>query len=151
MFKILLSFGHAGDFNIIRSKMSNRILKRILYPIYKLYVIKHGSYIPLSCKIDGPIRFVHLQGIFISSEAKIGKNCTMYQHVTIGSNRVNSSKYFGSPTIGNDCIIGAGAKIVGGIVIGDNVRIGAGCTVAENIPDNCTVVSQKPHIIQRDA
>lgn len=150
MIKIILSLGYAGDFNIIRSKMSNRFLRKLLYPIYKLYLIRHGSYIPLSCEIDGPIKFIHLQGIFVSSDAKIGKNCTVYQHVTIGSNRVSSSKYFGSPSIGDDCIIGAGAKIVGGIVIGAHVRIGAGCVVAEDIPENCTVVSHKPRIIRRE-
>ncbi|WP_083928285.1 serine O-acetyltransferase [Spirosoma panaciterrae] len=130
--------------------MSNRFIRRLLYPIYKVFLINHGSYIPLGCKIEGPIKFVHLQGIFISSNSQIGKNCTIYQHVTIGSNRVNTSKKFGSPSIGDNCIIGAGAKIVGGIVIGNNVRIGAGCVVIEDIPDNCTVVSHKPRIIRRE-
>ncbi len=150
MLKILLSLGYAGDFNVIRKKARSGVFRKLWYLVYKLYLMKHGSYIPLACEMHGPIKFVHLQGIFISSTTSIGKNCTIYQHVTIGSNRVPTSKTFGSPQIGNNCIIGAGAKIVGGIVIGDDVRIGAGCVVFEDIPDGSTVVSNRPRIIKKN-
>lgn len=56
----------------------------------------------------------------------------------------------GAPEIGDNCYIGAGAKIIGNIVIGDNVKIGANCVVVEDIPDNCTVVLEKPRIIRRN-
>ena len=85
-----------------------------------------------------------LTGSFISHSAVIGENCTIMQNVIIGSSKK------AAPTIGDNCIIGAGAIIIGGIKIGNNVRIGAGCVVAKDIPDNCTVVMQEPRIIQRN-
>lgn len=84
-----------------------------------------------------------IRGIFVSHRAIIGKNAVIFHHVTIGEGRD------GAPRIGDDCYIGAGAKIVGNVKIGNNVRIGAGCIVATDIPDNCTVVMEKPRIILR--
>ena len=88
-------------------------------------------------------------GIFISSGAKIGTGCTIFQHVTIGSNTLLDSKNSGTPTIGNNVYIGAGAKIIGNVTVGNNVRIGAGCTVTRDIPDNCTVAQNAPFILQK--
>ena len=52
-----------------------------------------------------------------------------------------------APVIGDDCLIGAGAVILGGIQIGNHVKIGAGAVVCKDVPDGCTVVSQEPRII----
>ena len=68
-------------------------------------------------------------------------------HVTIGSSYKN--KVGGAPIIGENCYIGAGAKIIGNILVGSNVKIGAGAVVTENIEDNVTVVSVKSRIIRR--
>ena len=65
----------------------------------------------------------------------------IFHHVTIGEGRG------GAPQIGDNCYIGAGAKIIGNIKIGNNVRIGAGCVVATDIPDNCTVVMEKTRVL----
>jgi len=89
-------------------------------------------------------------GVFISGDAIIGKNCTIFQQVTIGSNMLIDSKTMGAPTIGDNCIIGVGAKIIGKLSIGNNCRIGANCVVTKDIPDNCTVVLNSPTIIQKD-
>lgn len=80
-------------------------------------------------------------GIYISRYAKIGRGCRIYQNVTIGE--VGGK----APEIGENCLIGAGACIVGGVRIGSNVKIGAGAVVAQNIPDNSTVVSPAPRVI----
>ena len=85
-----------------------------------------------------------LNGIVISPNAVIGKNCTIFHQVTIGEGRD------GAPTVGDNCFIGVGAKIIGKIKIGDNVRIGANCVVFEDVPDNCTVVLDKPRYIIRE-
>ena len=82
-----------------------------------------------------------LYGIIASHNAVIGENCTIFHQVMIGEGQGGAS------TIGDNCLIGAGAKIIGGIRIGDNVEIGAGCIVADDVPDNSTVVMQKPRII----
>ena len=85
-----------------------------------------------------------ISGIYVSHNARIGKNATIYHQVTIGEGNG------GAPVIGDNCLIGAGAKVIGGITVGDNVRIGANCVVCEDIPDNCTVVMEKARIILRD-
>lgn len=94
------------------------------------------------------ITFPHgIGGVFISENAKIGNNCTIFHQVTIGSNALNDSKHFGAPTIGNNVYIGAGAKIIGNVNIGDNVRIGANVVIVNDIPSNSTVVTQPNRVI----
>ncbi|PSL40739.1 transferase family hexapeptide repeat protein [Planomicrobium soli] len=83
-----------------------------------------------------------LNGIIIHPNVRIGKGCVLHQQVTIGDNHDGKA-----PTIGENCFIGAGAKIVGDIIIGNNVKIGANCVVFQDIPDNATVVIEKPRII----
>ncbi len=107
--------------------------------------------IPLPLKLPRSVMFPHgISGIYISVGAKIGEGCTIFQQVTIGSNTLEGSKHQGSPVIGNNVFIGAGAKIIGGITIGDNVRIAAGCVVAKDIPANATVVPASVRVIERE-
>lgn len=108
-----------------------------------------GSGISLNGKVNRFITPHGFYGIFISSDAKIGKGCTIFHHVTIGSNTLLDSKNAGAPTIGNNVYIGAGAKIIGNVTVGNNVRIGAGCCVTRDVPDNCTVVQAAPLVIQK--
>ena len=102
--------------------------------------------------ISSPPYLPHnLHGIFISENAKIGKDVTIYQHVTIGSNQLKGSKNFGAPTIENGVLIGAGAKIIGRITIGKNSRIGAGCIVTKTIPANSVVVMSQPNVMEKES
>ena len=57
---------------------------------------------------------------------------------------------FGAPQIGNNVFIGAGAKIIGPVIIGDNARIGAGCIVVKDVPANATCVMQSPRLIIKE-
>lgn len=84
-----------------------------------------------------------LNGIIVSHNVVIGKNCTIFHQVTIGEGKG------GAPHIGDDCMIGAGAKLIEGIRIGNNVKIGAGCVVAKDVPDGATVVNSAPRIIMQ--
>ena len=106
---------------------------------------RHGGYIGNGAVIEGIPTLPHgLHGVFISRYAKIGRDCWIYQNVTIGE--VNRT----APEIGDGCLIGAGAVLVGGIKIGNDVKIGAGAVVCTDIPDGCTVVAQLPRIIGRE-
>ena len=104
---------------------------------------RHGGYIGPDTVIKNHLSLPHgLHGIFISRYAQIGENCCIYQNVTIGE--IDRKV----PVIGNNCLIGAGAVIIGDIRIGDNVKIGAGAVVNTNVPDNYTVVSQPMRMIE---
>lgn len=119
--------------------------------IYNMYVGEKNSFIPFNTQFLGEPIFPHgIGGIHISENAVIGKNTVIYQQVTIGENSLPDSKNLGGPVIGENCYIGAGAKIIGAIRIGDNVRIGANCVVFTDIPDNSVVVMQAPRIIQKE-
>lgn len=104
---------------------------------------RHGGYIGPDTVIKNNLSLPHgLHGVFISRYAQIGENCCIYQNVTIGE--IDRK----APVIGNNCLIGAGAVIIGDIRIGDNVKIGAGAVVNTNVPDNYTVVPQPMRMIE---
>jgi serine O-acetyltransferase len=76
---------------------------------------------------------------------KIGKNCHIYQQVTVGH-----TSFGHAPTIKDNVIISCGAKVLGDITIGNNVVIGANAVVVKNVPDNCTVVGVPAYIIKKE-
>lgn len=132
-------------------KFNNTFLKRLFYKSYYYKFSKLGSYIDLNTEFANIPLFPHdLNGIFISGGAKIGKNAIIFQQVTIGSNSLPDSKSFGAPTIGDNCYIGAGAKIIGNVLIGNNYRIGANCTVTFDMEDNSVAVAQKAFVIKKN-
>ncbi len=105
-----------------------------------------GTALNTGAIFDGVPELPHgLAGIFISHGAHIGKNCCILQNVTIGSSKGKA------PTIGDNCVIGASAVIIGGVTVGKNCNIGANCTVFKDVPDNTTVVCQAPrYLYNRD-
>lgn len=125
-------------------------IRNIFIEIYYCYLSKYCCNIGFTAIFDSkPILPHRFFGIFISRYAKIGKNCVIFPHVVIGSNTIPDSKMKGSPTIGNNVFIGAGASIIGNVRIGDNCRIGSNCTVTQDIPENSLVVMEKPLIIKK--
>ncbi len=109
-----------------------------------------NSDIPIMLNIKGIPCFPHGEkGCFISKKSEIGKNCVIFQHVTIGSNTINGSNS-GSPVIGDNCYIGSGAKIIGNVRIGNNCRIGANACVYKDMPDNSVAVCAPTRIIVKD-
>lgn len=80
----------------------------------------------------------HGMGIVIGETSTIGNDCTIYHNATLGGTGKDKNKRH--PDIGNNVMVGAGAKILGPIKIGNNVKIGANSTVLKDIPDNVTVV-----------
>jgi serine O-acetyltransferase len=80
----------------------------------------------------------HGMGVVIGETAEIGDDCTLYHGVTLGGTSWNKGKRH--PTLGNDVVVGAGAKILGPIRIGDGVRVGSNAVVLKDIPPGSTVV-----------
>ena len=125
---------------------------KIIYSIkYQRLCGRLNCFIPVSAAIPESTIFPHgLNGVYISQGAILGESCVVFHQVTIGSNSLKDSKGFGSPKLGNNVYIGAGAKIIGGIKIGNNVRIGANVVVTNDIPDNSTVVAVPARLILHD-
>ena len=109
---------------------------------YRIRMRLYGSWIDPNASFQGIPCFPHgVAGIFIGGGTTIGKDCVIFQHVTIGSNMLNNSSKQGAPTLGNECYVGSGAQIIGAVVIGDSCRIGANTTVYADVPSNSTVVN----------
>ena len=95
-------------------------------------------------------RFVidHGTGVVIGETTEIGDDCILYQGVTLGGTGKDKGKRH--PTLGNNVMVGAGAKVLGPIKIGNNVRIAAGAVVLDEIPDNCTAVGVPARVVRRN-
>ncbi len=89
----------------------------------------------------------HGHGVVIGETAIIGDNVTLYQGVTLGGTGKEQGKRH--PTVGNNVMIGAGAKVLGSVTIGNNCKIGAGSVVLKDIPDNSTVVGVPGRVVMR--
>lgn len=89
-------------------------------------------------KIEDGILIDHGTGVVIGETAEIHKGCLIYQNVTLGGTGKEIGKRH--PTLKENVVVGAGAKVLGNIIIQKNVRIGAGSVVMRDVPENCTVV-----------
>ncbi len=89
----------------------------------------------------------HGMGVVIGETAIVGDYCLIYQGVTLGGTGKESGKRH--PTIGENVVVGGGAKVLGNIQIGNDVRIGAGSVVLRDVPSNCTVVGIPGRVIYR--
>ena len=90
----------------------------------------------------------HGNGVIIGETAIIGNNVTLYQGVTLGGTGKEHGKRH--PTIGDNVMVSAGAKVLGSFTVGENSKIGAGSVVLTEVPPNCTVVGVPGRIVKRD-
>ena len=97
-----------------------------------------GIEIHPAAQIGSNLFIDHGMGVVIGETAIVGDNCTIYQGVTLGGTGKDHCKRH--PTLGNNVVVGAGAKVLGNITVGNNVKIGANSVVLKDVPDNCTVV-----------
>jgi serine O-acetyltransferase len=90
----------------------------------------------------------HGMGVVIGETTEIGDYVTLFQGVTLGGTGKERGKRH--PTLGNHVVVGAGAKVLGGIRIGDNVKVGANAVVLRSVPANSTVVGNPGRIVKYD-
>lgn len=90
----------------------------------------------------------HGMGVVIGETTEIGDYVTLFQGVTLGGTGKERGKRH--PTLGNHVVVGAGAKVLGGIRIGDNVKVGANAVVLRSVPPNSTVVGNPGRIVKTD-
>ena len=117
-----------------------------LYIMHKVK-LKRGIEIHPACIIGKNLLIDHGVGVVIGETTIIGDNCIIYQGVTLGGTGKEKGKRH--PTIGNNVLIGSGAKVLGNIYIGDNVKIGSNATVLDNIESLNTVVGCKGKVISK--
>ena len=143
-------FGGVWKLKELCNRVHNPLCRHLLTTLYRLDQNYRGAGIAWNSQFAGEPCLPHgMQGTFVSALSRIGKNCVIFQQVTIGANVLLDSRHRGAPTVGDNCYIGTGAKIIGDVKIGNNVRIGANCVVYQNVPDNCVVVSSTQTVIPR--
>lgn len=135
--------------NWVHYKVKMPVIRQFLKLIYKIidfviFTVVIGGEVPAQCKIGKGLALAHGgKGIVINPEVTIGENAYIIHQVTIGSIRT------GIPVIGNNVVIGVGAKILGNVTIGDNVKIGANATVIKDVSTGSTVVSSPATILRK--
>jgi serine O-acetyltransferase len=92
----------------------------------------------------------HGMGVVIGETTIIGDDCLIYQGVTLGGVGTGTNTCKRHPTLKNNVMVSAGAKVIGNIVIGDNSILGAQTVVLKDVPDNCTVVGIPAMIVKQD-
>lgn len=109
---------------------------------------KTGIEIHPAAKIGRGVFIDHGMGVVIGETAIVGDNCTIYQGVTLGGTGKEKGKRH--PTIGNNVMIGSGAKVLGPFTIGDNSKVAANAVVLNEIPPNSTCVGVPARVVKRD-
>ena len=107
-----------------------------------------GIEIHPGAKIGRKLFIDHGMGVVIGETSVIGDNVTLFQGVTLGGTGKERGKRH--PTLGNNVVVGAGAKILGNIQIGDNVSVGANAVVLSDVPSNSTVVGVPGRVTRRE-
>ena len=105
-----------------------------------------GIEIHPGAKIGNNLFIDHGMGVVIGETAEIGDNCTIYHGVTLGGTGKDTGKRH--PTIGNNVLIGAGAKVLGPFKVGDGARIAANAVVLGEVPENATAVGIRARVVR---
>ena len=128
-------------------------LYRIRVPFLSRWISQVGRFftgieIHPGAAIGNGLFIDHGMGVVIGETTIIGDNVTLYQGVTLGGTGKEKGKRH--PTVGNNVVVGAGAKVLGNIRIGDNSYIGSNAVVIKDVPDNSTVVGVPGRITRQD-
>lgn len=136
------------------------VFHRIVHPLWKMKIpilpravsqlarFLTGIEIHPGAVIGDGLLIDHGTGVVIGETAVIGNNVTLYQGVTLGGTGKETGKRH--PTLGNNIVVGAGAKVLGNITIGDNSYIGANSVVLHSVPPNATVVGVPGYVTKQD-
>ena len=109
---------------------------------------KTGIEIHPGAKIGKGLFIDHGSGVVIGETSEIGNNCTIYQGATLGGTGKDSGKRH--PTLGNNVMVGAGARILGPFTVGENSKIASNAVVLEEVPPNSTAVGVPATIVKRN-
>lgn len=137
---------------ILRHRIAHHLYKKQHYFLARWCsqraVRKTGIEIHPGATIGKGLFIDHGHGVVIGETAIIGNNVTLYQGVTLGGTGKEQGKRH--PTIGDNVMISAGAKVLGSFTVGENSKIGAGSVVLSEVPPNSTVVGVPGRVVKRD-
>jgi serine O-acetyltransferase len=143
---------YAGFHALIAYRLSHRLhgwgvpfVPRVISQVARFFT---GVEIHPGAKIGRGFFIDHGMGVVVGETAEVGDYVTLFQGVTLGGTGKERGKRH--PTLGNHVVVGAGAKILGGIRIGDNVKIGSNSVVLKSVPANSTVIGVPGRIIKAD-
>lgn len=146
--EVLLTY--SGLHALISYRISNKLFKikipflpRLISQVTKILT---GIEIHPGATIGEGLFIDHGMGVVIGETSVLGNNVTLFQGVTLGGTGKHRGKRH--PTLGNNVVVGTGAKILGNVTIGDNVQIGANAVVIKNVPPNSTVVGVPGRIVK---
>ena len=125
-------------------KLKLPLIPRVLSQINRTIT---GIEIHPGAKIGKKVFIDHGMGVVIGETAEIGDNCLLYQGVTLGGTGKNHGKRH--PTLKDNVVVGAGAKVLGSITVGANTRIGAGSVVVRSVQGNSTVVGVPGRVVHQ--
>ncbi len=136
---------HALAFHRLSHRLWNWNFKWLARVLSQLARWLTGIEIHPGCKIGRRFFIDHGMGVVIGETAEIGDDCTLYHGVTLGGTTWRKEKRH--PTLGNNVVVGAGAKILGPITVGDNARVGSNSVVVKDVPAGATVVGIPGRVI----
>ncbi len=149
-FEILLTYSglHAVLIYRVAHKLHEEKFYTLARALSQLGKFLTGIEIHPGAKIGKGLFIDHGTGVVIGETAEIGDNCILYQGVTLGGTGKGKGKRH--PTLGNNVMVGCGAKVLGPFKIGDNVKIAANAVVLEEIPVNSTAVGAPARVVRRN-
>jgi len=145
LFNIQLRFIFLFRLACLLKKKNIRFLPGV---IFRHLVYRYGCFMNLNSDIGIGVKIPHPNGIVIGEKVQIGKNCTIYQQVTIGGKIIGDAKAGNYPKIKDNVVIFAGAKLIGNINVGEHSIIGANSVVNKNVPSNSVVAGVPAKIIK---
>lgn len=145
-------FLYSGFHAILYHRLSNFLFRHKRFFLAR-WVSQHarrrtGIEIHPAAKIGRGVFIDHGMGVVIGETAEVGDNCVIYQGVTLGGTGKDRGKRH--PTLGNNVMVGSGAKVLGPFMVGDNARIAANSVVLHEVPPDSTVVGVPGRVVRRN-
>ena len=151
--RALVIFFSAGFHALLMYRISNYLwnyrMKFIALILHYLSRVVYSIDIHPAAQLSGGIVIDHGIGVVIGSTAKVGSGTIIYHGVTLGARYILEGKRH--PDIGRNVVLGAGAKILGPVLIGDNVKVGANSVVLNDVKEGRTVVGVPARVIRKDS
>lgn len=148
--EILLTY--SGLHAVLMYRVAHWFYKQKLYTVARCISqfarLLTGIEIHPGAKIGKGFFIDHGSGVVIGETTEIGDNCLVYQGVTLGGTGKEKGKRH--PTLGNNVMVGAGARVLGPFKVGDNAKIAANAVVLEEVPPNCTAVGVPARIVRKN-